>query len=124
TRGFHERPLVTSLMNTSFVVAWRTDPAPPGGNRYVFRIIDVDGGPLTAETVINTVAFDGRKALTFLDSGKFAIAYVRVQGRNEIGEELSNVEIRFFDASGTFTNILFSATSAAAEGEITTSSPA
>ena len=67
TEGFHQAPIATRLFNGNYVIAWRSDPSPPGGGALIFRIFDLAGSPIVGETRPNLSGFTGQKAMTFLD---------------------------------------------------------
>ncbi|MBF6049813.1 hypothetical protein GO001_32305 [Streptomyces sp. NRRL B-1677] len=113
SEGFHRGPLAATLGNGNYVVAWRTDPVPPGGGRLVFRIFDLEGNPTTDETAPNLSGFSDAKALTALDGdSRFVIAHVRDQGESGIGVQRSVVEAHVFASSGAGPDITISATDA------------
>ena len=126
--GFHENPIVTRLAGTdaggnqgNYVIAWRSDPSPPGGGALTFRIFNHDGTPVTGEIKPNISGFTGQKAMTLLDNGRFVTVHVRSGGSSDIGVEKSIVEANVFEANGNFANVRFSATTG--QG-INSSSPA
>jgi hypothetical protein len=121
TDGFHEAPIATRLVNGNYVIAWRSDPSPPGGGALIFRIFDLEGSPIVGETRPNLSGFTGQKAMTFLDDNdRFVIAHVRGLGNSDIGVAKSAVEANVFERNGAFANIPIFATSGQ---EINTSSP-
>ena len=127
TDGFHENPIVIPLagdgrVQGNFVVAWRADPSPAGGGDLVLRVLEADGTPVTGEIPAQLDRFAGEKAMTFLDGGRFVVAWVSHQGQSDIGEEKSVVKARIFEGDGTRTDLIFFATTA--EGEITSRYPA
>ena len=67
TDGFHHAPIATRLVNGNYVIAWRSDPSPPGGGALILRIFDLAGSPIVGETRPNLSGFTGQKAMTFLD---------------------------------------------------------
>lgn len=128
TEGFHENPIVTRLTGQdaggnqgNYVVAWRSDPSPPGGGALTFRIFNHDGTPVTGEIRPNISGFGGQKAMTSLDNGRFVTVHVRSGVVSDIGVLKSIVEANVFEANGVFANVRFSATSG--QG-INSSSPA
>jgi hypothetical protein len=121
TDGFHEAPIATRLVNGNYVIAWRSDPSPPGGGALIFRIFDLEGSPIVGETRPNLSGFTGQKAMTFLDDNdRFVIAHVRGLGNSDIGVAKSAVEANVFERNGASANIPIFATSGQ---EINTSSP-
>ncbi|MFF2364810.1 hypothetical protein ACFVU0_19230 [Streptomyces sp. NPDC058122] len=113
SEGFHRGPLAATLGNGNYVVAWRTDPAPPGGGRLVFRIFDLEGNPATGETAPSVSGFSDEKALIALDSdSRFVIAHVRNRGESDIGVQRSTVEAHVFASDGAGPAISVSATDA------------
>lgn len=120
TDGFHKAPIVTRLDNGNYVVAWRSDPAPPGGGALVFRIFDLQGSPVVGETRPNLSGFTGQKAMTLLGNGRFVIAHVRGLGDSDIGVPKSAVHANVFEPNGASANIPIFATSGQ---EINSSSP-
>jgi hypothetical protein len=121
TDGFHKAPIATRLVNGNYVIAWRSDPAPPGGGALVFRIFDLEGSQVVGETTPNLSGFTGQKAMAFLDdNGRFVIAHGRGLGNSDIGVAKSAMHASVFEANGASANIPIFATS---EEEINSSSP-
>jgi hypothetical protein len=121
TDGFHQAPIATRLVNGNYVIAWRSDPSPPGGGALIFRIFDLAGSPIVGETRPNLSGFTGQKAMTFLDDNdRFVIAHVRGLGNSDIGVAKSAVEANVFEPNGASANIPIFATSGQ---EINSSSP-
>jgi hypothetical protein len=120
TDGFHEAPIATRLVNGNYVIAWRSDPAPPGGGALIFRIFDLEGSQVVGETRPNLSGFTGQKAMTLLDNGRFVIAHVRGLGDSDIGVTKSAVHANVFEPNGASANIPIFATSGQ---EINSSSP-
>ncbi|MEU8618663.1 hypothetical protein [Streptomyces sp. NPDC048623] len=111
--GFHRGPVATTLGNGNYVVAWRTDPVPPGGGRLVFRIFDLAGNPVTGEIAPDVSGFSDEKAMTALDGdSRFVIAHVRDLGESDIGERKSVVKAHVFTSGGAGPDISFFATDA------------
>ena len=100
TEGFHEAPKAICLVDGNYVVAWRSDPALPGGGVVTFRIFDFEGTPTRGETIPNLSGFRGEQALTVLVDGGFVIVHVRRLGVSDLGVDESAVEAHVFDASG------------------------
>lgn len=111
TNGFHENPIATRLVDGNYVIAWRSDPSPPGGGALIFRIFNLEGSPVGGETTPNLSGFRGEKAMTLLDTGRFVIAHVRGQGTSDLGVAKSIVEWNAFEPNGAFANVGLSATS-------------
>ena len=106
TDGFHQAPIATRLVNGNYVIAWRSDPSPPGGGALIFRIFDLAGSPIVGETRPNLSGFTGQKAMTFLDDNdRFVIAHVRGLGNSDIGVAKSAVEANVFEPNGASANI-------------------
>ena len=103
--GFHLDPVATRLVNGNVVIAWRSDPAPPGGGALTFRIFDLEGNAVADETVPNLSGFTGQKAMTLLDDGNFVIAHVRSQGASDLGVAQGAVEANVFLPDGASANI-------------------
>jgi hypothetical protein len=121
TEGFHQAPIATRLVGGNYVVAWRSDPSPPGGGALIFRIFELEGSPVVGETKPNLSGFTGQKAMAFLDdNGRFVIAHVRALGDSDIGVPKSAVHASVFEPNGASANIPIFATS---EEEINSSSP-
>lgn len=121
TDGFHEAPIATRLVNGNYVIAWRSDPSPPGGGALILRIFDLEGSPIVGETRPNLSGFTGPKAMMFLDDNdRFVIAHVRGLGNSDIGVAKSAVEANVFERNGASANIPIFATSGQ---EINTSFP-
>jgi hypothetical protein len=118
--GFHEAPIATRLVDGNYVIAWRSDPAPPGGGALVFRIFDLEGSQVVGETRPNLSGFTGQKAMTLLDNGRFVIAHIRGLGESDIGVAKSAVHVNVFEPNGASANIPIFATSGQ---EINSSSP-
>jgi hypothetical protein len=94
--GFHEGPLATRLPDGNYVIAWRTDPVPPGGGGINFQIFDLEGTPIGQEVAANLSGVEGGKAMTFIDDGRFVIAHVRTGVNSDIGVRRSIVEANVF----------------------------
>lgn len=127
--GAHENPIITRLAGAdangnqgNYVVAWRSDPFPPGGGALTFRIFNLDGTPVGGETRPNLSGFGGGKAMTFLDDGRFVIAHVRNLGDSDLGVAKSAVHANVFEPTGASANIPIFAT--AGGQEINSSFPA
>ena len=110
TEGFHLDPIATRLVNGNVVLAWRSDPSPPGGGALTFRIFDLEGTPVGDETIPNLSGFTGQKAMTLLDNGHFVIAHVRSLGSSDIGVAQSAVHANVFTPEGASANIPIFAT--------------
>ncbi|MGW0174442.1 hypothetical protein ACWDUM_11390 [Rhodococcus sp. NPDC003322] len=117
TEGFHQNPIVTRLEGEdangnqgNYVIAWRSDPSPPGGGALTFRIFNFDGTPVTGETRPNLSGFNGGKSMTLLDDGRFVIAHVRTLGTSDIGVTKSAVHANVFEPNGVSANIPIFAT--------------
>lgn len=110
SEGFHLDPVAIRLADGNVVLAWRSDPSPPGGGALTFRIFDLEGAPVTDEIVPNLSGFTGQKALTLLDNGHFVIAHVRSLGVSDIGVAQSAVHANVFTADGASANIPIFAT--------------
>jgi hypothetical protein len=117
TDGFHEAPISTQLVGGNYVIAWRRDPAPPGGGALIFRIFDLEGLPVVGETRPNLTGFSGQKAMTFLDRNdqRFVIAHGR-----RLGNSARALEADVFEPNGASADIPIFATSGQ---EINASSP-
>ena len=103
--GFHERPVVIGLPE-GFVVAWRSDPSPPGGGRLTLRLFDFDGEPSGDEQTPNLVGFREEKAMELFDEqGRFAVAHIKTGPPSDLGVEQSSVEVRVFEPDGTFSDL-------------------
>ncbi|MFC9331290.1 hypothetical protein [Kitasatospora sp. NPDC057015] len=111
TEGFHESPIATRISGNQ-VVAWRSDPSPPGGGALTFRILDFEGAPVTDEIRADISGFHGPKAMAVLDDGRFVLAHSRNVGESPIGVTRSVVEARVFTAEGADANVIVSATDA------------
>jgi hypothetical protein len=120
TEGFHLAPIATRLVNGNCVIAWRSDPAPPGGGALTFRIFDLEGAAVVGETIPNLSGFTGQKAMTFLDNGHFVIAHVSSLGSSDIGVARSAVHANVFTPEGASANIPIFATTGR---DINSSSP-
>jgi len=121
TDGFHQAPIATRLVNGNYVIAWRSDPSPPGGGALIFRIFDLEGSSVVGEIRPNLSGFTGQKAMTFLDdNGRFVIAHGRGLGDSDIGIPKRAVHASVFEPDGASANIPIFATSGQ---EINTSSP-
>ncbi|GAA4888262.1 hypothetical protein ACFPM3_18355 [Streptomyces coeruleoprunus] len=113
SEAFHRGPLAATLGNGNYVVAWRTDPSPPGGGRLALRIFDLAGNPVTGEITPNVSGFSDEKALAAIDGdSRFVIAHVRSRGESDIGVQRSVVEANVFASDGTGPSISVSATDA------------
>lgn len=126
--GFHENPIVTRLAGQdaggnhgNYVIAWRSDPSPPGGGALTLRIFNHDGTPVTGEIRPNISGFGGQKAMTSLDNGRFVTVHVRSGVVSDLGVLKSIVEANVFEANGAFANVRFSATTGQ---DINSSAPA
>lgn len=119
--GFHLNPIATTLVDGNYVIAWRSDPAPPGGGALIFRIFDLAGSPMGGENRPNLSGFGGAKAMRLLDNGRFVITHIRSIGVSDLGVTKSIVEARVFEANGTSSDIVVSASSGSG---INSSSPA
>jgi hypothetical protein len=110
TTGFHERPMVTHLAEGTAVgncaVAWTMDPSAIGGGALRLRIFDFEGVPLSDE--IRPNLFGGESDITLLPDGGFVVARVSRGQQDDIGVEMSTVEVNIFEGDGT-SNIEFGA---------------
>ncbi len=118
--GFHIGPIATRLVDGNYVIAWRSDPALPGGGALTFRIFDLEGSQVVGETRPNLSGFTGEKAMTLLDNGRFVIAHVRDLGDTDIGVARSAVHANVLEPNGASANIPIFATSGQ---DINSSSP-
>lgn len=112
TRGFHHSPSVITLNEGNFVLAWRSDPAMPGGGALTFRIFDLQGAPTGEEITPDLAGFRGGMAMAPLDNDRFVIAHVRDAGQSGLGVEKSFIEANVFEPDGTFSGTRIPATSA------------
>lgn len=101
TSGFHQRPVATRLVDGNVVIAWRSDPSPPGGGSITFRLFDLEGQPQSGEIKPNLSGFRGPKAIAFLDTGGFVITYIRYGLDSDLGQPQSIVEANFFNPDGS-----------------------
>jgi hypothetical protein len=112
--GLHKVPMVASLTNGNFVIAWRARL--PGPLLVHLQMFDAKG-PVGAE---QTTKLDVTEAaITALDSGRFVIAHVRSAADGEAGFDTTVAQASVFEANGAFSNLHFAATS----GRIQSSSP-
>ena len=105
--GLHRVPMVSSLANGNFVIAWRARSAAP--LLVHLQIFDASGPVGTEQTTTLDVT---EAAMTALDSGRFVFAQVRSAFDGEPGFDTTVAQASVFEATGAFANIRFAATSA------------
>jgi hypothetical protein len=105
--GLHRVPMVATLANGNFVIAWRARSTGP--LLIHLQIFNASGPVGTEQTTTLDVT---EAAMTALDSGRFVIAHVRSAFDGETGFDTTVAQASVFEANGAFSGIRFPATSA------------
>ncbi|MEA2942198.1 MAG: hypothetical protein QOD09_2727 [Bradyrhizobium sp.] len=104
--GLHRVPMVATLTNGKFVIAWRARL--PGPLLVHLQMFDANGAVGSEQTTALDIT---EAAIGALDSGRFVIAHVRSALDGEAGFDTTVAQVSVFEANGAFSNIRFAATS-------------
>lgn len=102
TQDHQVGPTIAALKNGNIVVVWSSRSQDGDRSGVYAQVLDVAGGKLGPETRINSETFASQfnPAVTQLNDGGFAVAYVSENASDQWGTFTTGVYLKLFDVSG------------------------